>query len=394
MNILFLSRTEQDLHMGGIAEVILQLSNVLPSLGVKVFVFTAGKLNTTQPIDALSNGTPCYSAPLIKPGFKGIFLHRKVMRPLIELTKNLKIDIVHTCGLYRAGYAAMYLKKMTNIPYVITSHGDILGNSSDRIHKKSVQRRCKNILKEANAVTHLTRELAQAAQQIYDTTNKSTLIPNGVNFADWSQVADIPENNYIFAIGRLVKEKGFDVLISAFAEVLKRVSTSLIIAGSGPYETELRIKAQQHRIHIVDLSPLDLQQIPPKSLCFVGNVQGNIKKELFCRSQLVLFPTQPHLTEEAFGLVPFEAFAAKKSLIMSKLQRATQLQKQGFKFEIIENSTDENSWARRIIYLLENKVIRNKFIHNNFTLLAQFDWSYIAKQYQRVYQKVLEEDFL
>ena len=57
----------------------------------------------------------------------------------------------------------------------------------------------------------------------------------------------------LVAAGRLVPEKGFDVLVDAFARVQDRAS-QLIIVGSGPEEARLRQQVQRHglasRVHL------------------------------------------------------------------------------------------------------------------------------------------------
>jgi glycosyltransferase involved in cell wall biosynthesis len=389
MKILFISRSAADLSIGGIAEVLSNLTRTLPLLGVQVFVYVPGELNIENPIDGLGNGTPCYSGPFLKPGWKAFFSKRKQLQPLLELIKKLDIDIVHTCGLYRAGYVALQLKKQLDIPYVVTSHGDILTSSSDRIKRNSVKKRCKTILQNADAVTHLTSEMANAAHEIFDSSNASFIIPNGINLSMWSSTVN-PEN-FALAIGRLVREKGFHVLIAAFSVLFKEgLTTSLVIAGEGDYQHELVLLAKQLGLNVVFKTPQNTENIPEKSICFVGNVKGDIKINLYGRSKMVLFATQPHLTEESFGLVPFEAFAAKKILLASALLRIKQLEENGFNIDVVEQADNPQSWSRHIKTHLENDAVDQAITNKNYALLKDYDWMLIAKQYQDVYSYVLK----
>ena len=390
MRILFLSRAG-GLQIGGIAEVVLHLSNYLSELGAQVFVYNNGKLNTEQPLDLIHNGTPCYSGPIIKPGISGWFSKNKTMRPLIELVYKNKIDIIQTLSLYRAGHAAMMLKKITGIPFVITSHGDILPTSSDRISRKAIIKRCKTILKSADAITHLTDKMANISHQILDTTPKSHIIPNGIDLAHWQSIKTDQPLDYIFLIGRLVKEKGFDVIIDALSILIRNGNpTSLVIAGEGPFEQDLVQCAKNHHLNVVYHSADDLNTLPTQSICFIGPIKGHVKRQAFCRSRAVLFPTQPHLCEEAFGLVPFEAIAAKRPLIISNLNRAYQLQQSGFDIDIVEQPDKPENWVTKIQDRLQFNIDQRIQIDNNFRLLNNFDWSYIAKQYYDLYKKIIK----
>lgn len=387
MKILFLSRAG-GLQIGGIAEVILQLSNYLSNIDAKIYVYNNGQLNIDNPLDLIRNGTPCYSGPIVKPGLSGWFSHKKTMKPLIDLIHKEKIDIIHTLSLYRAGHAAMMLKKMTGIPFVITSHGDILPTSSDRINRKTIISRCKKILKSANAVTHLTKRMAEISHNIYDTSNKSFIIPNGIDLENWKEVKTHKQYDYIFMIGRLVKEKGFDVIIDAFSLLMHNgFSTSLVIAGEGPFEQALFQQAQDLGLQAVYHSAEQLDTLPKQSVCFIGPIKGHVKMQVFCQSRLVIFPTQPQLCEEAFGLVPFEAMAAKRPLMISNLTRAYQLRDSGFVIEIVDQPDNPVYWYNKIQHLFQIEL--QQVIEKNFTLLNNFDWSSIAKQYYDIYKQII-----
>lgn len=387
MKILYLNRSSQ-FQMGGIFEVISQLTNPLSHLGAKIYVYKNGDCNIEEPEDLFGNGTPVFTGTLVKPGLGGWFSKHKRTKHLARLVKELKIDVVHTFGLYRAGYSAMLLKKMCGMPYVVTSHGDILP-TSDRMKRKILLNRCKAILQSADYVTHLTSRMEALSHQICDTTHKSVKISNGIDISAWQNIKT-SQYPYIFVLGRLVKAKGFDVVIDAFAKLVHDdFGTSLVIAGVGSYEKALFERAKNHGLPVFQLQPEELDKLPPKSVCFIGKVLGDLKKKIFCQSQLVLFPTQPHLTEESFGLVPFEAMAAKKPLIMSQLERAGQLKADGFDIEIVERPENAMDWYHKIRHALQQNAGSYLNVDNNFTLLKEYDWAHIAKRYYEVYENVL-----
>lgn len=89
-------------------------------------------------------------------------------------------------------------------------------------------------------------------------------------------------------VGRLVPEKGIEVLLEAWRAVAEKVPEAvLLVAGEGisEYEAKLRAKAGQHVI-------------------FLGKVKD--PKKVYVASDLVVVPS---LWDEPFGLVPLEAVA-------------------------------------------------------------------------------------
>src|SRR5205814_708138 len=111
----------------------------------------------------------------------GLFDSRKSLAAVIALLKQTRVDVMHAQGTYIAGFMALQLYKRTHIPYIVTSHSDILAVNSRRIQRKSVQQRCKEVLKHAAAVTHLTPMLAEVSHQLTDTKEKSVTIGNGID---------------------------------------------------------------------------------------------------------------------------------------------------------------------------------------------------------------------
>jgi glycosyltransferase involved in cell wall biosynthesis len=70
------------------------------------------------------------------------------------------------------------------------------------------------------------------------------VIPNPIATPFLGGAAEPPRSQTVLAVGRLSHQKGFDVLIEAFAAVASRhPAWSLVIAGQGPEEERLRTQA-------------------------------------------------------------------------------------------------------------------------------------------------------
>jgi glycosyltransferase involved in cell wall biosynthesis len=387
MRILFLCHRFLDTQIGGLAEFLHYLPLSLKNIGVESIIYTQNEDHSDQlssPI-TLRNGVTCYTGPLIKPSF---FTSRKKLNPLLTLCESEKIDLIHAQGIYRAGYMAMKIFQKKKIPYIVTSHSDILSTSSDRMKRGKVKTRCAHVLKHANAATHLTPMMANAAHDIYDTQKKSVIIGNGIDLCAWKKHINAVEKNFILAIGRLEREKGFHVLIDAIAEVKKQnKNISLVIAGSGAEEKNLQQQAKQLGLCVVT-DYKNHQEIPENSIVFTGYINGETKMQLMSQAKIVLFAPQPKIWEEPFGIVQLEAMAAGKPLIASDTAATRYLQTLGLQTFIVE-ADDATAWANAINELLTDSTVRMDMGKNNQQSSEKFDWDFVAKQYREAYIKCL-----
>ncbi len=387
MNILFLNRHSMKNAQGGLPEFLTGLSTALTDLGHQTFLYHE---NETSKI---LNG-PCtsigqliaFNGPFPAPRW---YTPRSALKPLIALCQQQKIDIIHAQGVYRSGWLADQVSRAINIPWVITSHSDILCTQSDRMKRKKIQRRCQKILAHATAVTHLTPATADIAHALWDTRQKSYIIGNGISLASAQPFHSLPEKNYILCIGRLVPEKGFDLLIDAFAYLQKQnITISLVIAGSGNHEKSLHQQATNTGYSVI-FQPENLDSLPDNSIIFTGYIRAEKKYKLLAESQCILFPTRPTQWEEPFGIVQLEAMAAGKALIASDLAAVRYLETLGL--QVIRVTSDSAlAWAQAIQSLLQQPIKRKAMGEENLKNVTQFDWPMIAAQYEAVYKESLE----
>lgn len=385
MRVLFLyPRTlDKNSSVGGVAEFLCSLTPALKTWDVEPVIYTGDKTLTslTQPAQVIPSAL-IYSGPFIKPGF---FISKQKLTPVLTLCEQEKIDVIHAQGTYTAGFMALQIHKRMGIPYVVTSHSDILTTNSRRIARRSVQQRCRHVLKQAAFVTHLTPMMADISHQLWDTRDKSKTIGNGIDCQAWAPVISLPEKNYMLGIGRLERGKGFHVLIDMYAKLIEQgVTTSLVIAGTGKEEKNLHLQVQKHGLTLIT-HPADLSSFPEKSVIFTGYVRDEIKKRLMAQSQFVLFATQPDLWEEAFGIVQLEAMAAGRPILASNTNATRFLQSKGLAAAIVKPD-DVNAWADQAGLLMNDIELRKKLGAANLSAVTQFDWQPIAQQYQDVYE--------
>ncbi|EKD69840.1 MAG: hypothetical protein ACD_46C00718G0002 [uncultured bacterium] len=389
MRVLFLfpRKLDKKNSVGGVAEFLLTLLPILKTQQVESFVYAGDKsLQQISTMGEVTHGVNVFHGPFPRPSW---WMSNRILQSVVDLCRKLKIDVVHAQGTYTAGFLAREIFKKTGIPYVVTSHNDISPVNSKRMRRFTVRNRCRNVLRHAAQVTHLTSVMEELSHQLFDTREKSSTIGNGINYADWQAYQSLSEKNYLLGIGRLERGKGFHVLIDAYAELIKHgVTDSLIIAGTGTEEKNLHQQVQQLKLNLVT-DYQNIEKIPEKSVIFTGYIRGELKNKLIAQSKLMLFPTQPDLWEEAFSIVQLEAMVTGRAMIASDTLATRYLQTSGLQTLIVK-AADVQDWIDKILLLLRDHDARMQMGNRNLLEAKKFDWNIIAKQYIDVYQRVIE----
>lgn len=384
MRVLFLYPRTLDANssVGGVAEFLCSLTPPLKNLQVDSIIYAGDKTvkQVTKPADVLIDAM-VYNGPFIKPGW---FTGSRKLAGVLDICRKENIDIIHAQGTYTAGFMAWKIHQHCGIPYVVTSHSDILTTNSRRMNRSNVQRRCRHVLKHAAAVTHLTPMMENISHQLFDTREKSTVIGNGIDCQSWLPFTNLAEKNYMVGMGRFERGKGFHILIDMFAQLIARgMNISLVLAGKGSEEAALFSQVKDLGLNLVT-NVTDFNSLPEKSVIFPGYVRDDMKKRLLAESKLVLFATQPKIWEEAFGIVQLEAMAAGKPILASDTKVTRFLEKSGMQCRIVEPDNIQ-AWVLQAECLLKDSELRKKMGMANTKAVAAFDWQPIAKLYKDVY---------
>lgn len=162
-------------------------------------------------------------------------------------------DLVHVQGIHTlVAPLAMLAARRAGIPYVVTFHS---GGHSSRLRNavRSTQwRLVRPLAARANALIGVSDfEAGYFREQLGLRADQVVTIPNGAHLpAPTGRPAPPGEGPLIVSVGRLERYKGHHRVVAAFPHVLRRHPTArLRIAGSGPYEEELRGQARGLGIH-------------------------------------------------------------------------------------------------------------------------------------------------
>jgi glycosyltransferase involved in cell wall biosynthesis len=169
--------------------------------------------------------------------------------PLLGLVRRLKPDVI-VSGMFHLNFLVLLLRPLfpraTRI--LVRQNGTVSASLAQdalpvytRLLYRLLYRRADRVICQSDAMANdLARELALDADLMVVLTNP--LDVDSIRAA----VQDCPDKwtgagPHLLAVGRLSREKGFDLLLEAFPSVQKSFpNADLLIAGAGPEETALR----------------------------------------------------------------------------------------------------------------------------------------------------------
>ncbi|HBE43612.1 MAG TPA: glycosyl transferase family 1, partial [Bacteroidales bacterium] len=194
--------------------------------------------------------------------------------------RKAKADVVH---IHAIGPAIMSpLARLLGLKVVFTHHGPDYRRAKWGPYARVVLR----LGERAGSV--LAHEVIVISTVIRDLINKkykrgnANLIYNGVPFpvmvdkTGFIESLGLKSRSYIFTLGRLVEEKGFDLLIRAFSR-LKNTGVKLVISGDADHETSYSRK----------LKSLAREN----GVILTGFLKGEKLQELFSHARLFVLPS-------------------------------------------------------------------------------------------------------
>ncbi len=365
-------------NIGGVEEALYNLVKEYRRLGHSVNIITSKwpkDLKKREVIDGIEVERIDFVMPnlSIKGMINFIF---KFPKSFYKFRKNIvskRPDILHIQCAGPNGFYALLFRYLYRVPLIVTVHGADVQQIpyESRVMKWTL----KMLFKKANFVTACSKSLISNDVKNFISTDgkRITAISNGINLEEFNVKEKYLHNRpYIFSIGRFVYKKGFDILIKAFSRVLyKFKNLDLIIAGNGPeIENYIRLVKKlgiENRVHLI------------------GYADRKKTIKLFNGCEFFILPSRI----EPQGIVNLEAMAASKAIIATSVGGVPEIVINGFNGLLI-SPEEPDELAGKIDYLLKNKEIRQKLGENGRKLVEEnFAWLKIAKQYLKLYEKII-----
>jgi glycogen(starch) synthase len=387
MRVLHLSWEFPPRIIGGIASHVFDLSRALARRGIEVHIVTcnfpgAREYETIDGVnvhrfEAYAAGDSFYSWALR--------MQKSMERSACDLINFIKgVDVIHVHD-WLSGAAGIGLKHLYRRPLIATIHSTEYGRRTG-IHndlQKSIHEVEGWLCWEAWRIVTCSWYMRDHVSWCFNIRNKLCVVPNGVdvtkfhfNFNYWEVKGRfaLHSEKILLYVGRLVQEKGLDVLIKALPIVLSRgVPAKIVVVGEGSQKQEYQQLAS-------DLGLSD-------RVFFAGHVDDWTLRALYRVADATVMPSR----FEPFGIVALEAMAARCPLIVAAsggLNEIVDHGSTGLKVPI----DNPEALALAIVRVTTDKGFRDWIVHNAYEkCLWNYNWDKIAEWTAGIYDAVLHE---
>jgi glycosyltransferase involved in cell wall biosynthesis len=292
------------------------------------------------------HGFPLYRTPSWNVD-GSLALSPQLISKVLALHKAQPFDLIHLHFPDPMSHLAAAVLP-AHIPRVITWHADI-------IRQKALLHLYKpwllSALKKARAI--IVPTLAHIASSRFLSNlhfqEKLHVVPFGFDLDRYALALPLADairaqhlGQIVFALGRHVHYKGFDILIKAMSAL--PASTNLIIGGDGPLNSSWKQLAQQssaaQRIH------------------FVGMISDADLPAYYQACDIFCLPAVNQA--EAFGIVQVEAMACSKPVVSTKLNNGVDFVNQDGVSGFTVTPSDVNELAKALNTLLADDQLRER----------------------------------
>lgn len=232
------------------------------------------------------------------------------------------------------------------------------------------------IIARADCFISLSEEMTAELKENGFDLHRVVRIPNGVEMEIFQPAMAKPElagRRVVITVGRLTYEKGNDILIRAWPNVVKQLpDVYLFILAEGQDRETLVSLAQQLGVSA--------------SITFVGNVPQSEVAHYLAASTVFVLPSR----NEGMSNALLEAMAAGKPCLASDIQANREVIQPGINGMLFK-SDDPDDLATQLVELLRNDDLRARFgAEARQTAITRFSIEAVVQRYKQLYYALLE----
>ncbi|MEQ5306970.1 glycosyltransferase [Providencia huaxiensis] len=180
---------------------------------------------------------------------------------LKKIIKDKQVDVVQS-HLYRSNFINVISKLIGSKHYAqIINHGDPLLYKKKGVKGfimltliKALYPKADEIIAIADAMNeNIKKIIPNGKNKILTINNPSNIDEIILNSCKKSDTEINIDFKYVVSMGRLIKSKNVDLLISS----IKNLNIGLVIIGTGPEETKLKMLAKELKVNVIFLGQLE-----------------------------------------------------------------------------------------------------------------------------------------
>lgn len=229
-------------HTGGVEELTLRLAQQLSTRESAPLILT-NRWPRSLPAVETVDGVEVVRHPM-RPGpgqgLKGRATVAEARAREVLLLRHLKqrqVSLVHVQCVSNQAYLARRISRELDTPLVVTLQGELTMDATGIYRTPAMMSAWHGLLDEADAVSGCSQYVVDEARAAHPSLRADAVaIANGVHSAGRVEPKE-GQPPYVFAVGRHVPQKGFDVLLEALARMARPLR--LVLGGDGEMRPQL-----------------------------------------------------------------------------------------------------------------------------------------------------------
>lgn len=234
-------------------------------------------------------------------GSWGLLLYARLAQLVRRLHRDRHIDLIHAQVALPCGYAAALLSRQLGIPFVVTIHGlDVFSTGREHgLLRWWVDRSSRFVYRKAAMNICVSEAVRRNLIDVMGSLAKTTVIYNGVDTSLFKPAPDDEDStSTILSVGRLVPDKGHELVLRAFAAVAPNYpALRYKMIDDGPERSRLQALARELKI--------------AERVEFLERQSRGVVAEAMQQCSVFALPSR----DEAMGCVYLEAMASGKPII-------------------------------------------------------------------------------
>jgi glycosyltransferase involved in cell wall biosynthesis len=330
---------------GGAERVAFEAYRRLAQAGAQIVLITTGRGRELSPyeVDGIAV-RPVRGHDLSGVASSQLSLAPGAIGAALELSRSFRPHVLHASSIhFQTSIAAAFLHHRSRCPMVLTVHSAESGNLPPvlRVLTAAYERTLGRFLLGSSVqIITVSRAGTEHLLDLGVPRRKITLIPNGVDhgrFQPRDPGASLPSRPLVLFVGRLVANKGANVLLDAVRELPGRDRGEVVFVGDGP----LRLGLERAAASIGQA----------ENVRFVG--RSNDVAGWLGRTDVLVLPS----FAESLSLVLLEAMASGTCIIASDVRGNRELVDDG-RTGLLFPPGDHRALARVLRRVLADQLLR------------------------------------
>jgi len=305
--------------------------------------------------------------------------------PFVTYHPQQRFDMVHAHWVIPNGPPAAFAAWWKRFPLVVSLHGSDIYMAEQHW---PIATSAALTLRAAYAVTACSSDLAMRGMMLGARPQASYVIPYGINPEEFcpqpearakvcAELGVAEDTPLVFAIGRMVYKKGFNVLLDSWPQVLaQHPNALLVLAGYG----DLRAELEQQAAHLGIT----------ERLVFTGQLERSRAAEYIAAATVFALPLVSDQGTDGLPNTLLEAMGTGRAIVASRVAGVPDVMEDEQDGLLIPDR-DAPALADAVNRLLSDPALAEQLGANaRHRIETELTWEHTAERFEQVYDDVIK----